>query len=101
MMKAHKLSRKNDPSTSKQAAESHVKSGRNMSQKIAVSFLLKLRPLSTSRELADMHMANLLGVDYHAIARRLPNLRSSGRAEVVTTRKQAGRSRQVWDLIGD
>jgi hypothetical protein len=70
------LSHPNDPLTSFAAGERFEKSGRLRGQMLLVLLALRKWPGKTSAELAE-----LAGLDRHAVARRLPNLAERNLAE--------------------
>lgn len=76
-----RLSRATDPSSSAEAAERHVASGRNATQKIAVLEALRAHPGATSAELARS-----MKVDRYITARRLPDLERDGRVTRIGER---------------
>lgn len=67
---------RDDPLTSFDAGERFEKSGHLRGQMLLVLLALRKWPGRTSAELAQ-----LAGLDRHAVARRLPNLASRGLAE--------------------
>ena len=70
------LFHRNDPGTSREAAEELVKSGKLNRQERDVFDALLLYPGQTSKELA-----RLSGLDRYIVARRLPGLRLKGYAK--------------------
>ena len=72
--------RSTDPETSKAAAEEITTSGTAARQAEQVLQLVRLYPKSTSKELAFVAARgqSTRGLDYHAIARRLPELERAG-----------------------
>ncbi len=72
-MSARKLARATDPVTSHEAAEEHVESGRNATQRAIVLEILGVLDGSTSGGLAAA-----MGVSRYLTARRLPELEEAG-----------------------
>ena len=70
------LAHKGDPLTSFTAGERFERSGRLRGQMLLVLLALRKWPGKTSAELAQ-----LAGLDRHAVARRLPNLADRGFSE--------------------
>ena len=72
--------RSTDPETSKAAAEEITTSGNASRQAEQVLDLVRRQPKSTSKELAFVaaRSASTRNLDYHAIARRLPELERAG-----------------------
>lgn len=88
------LARKNDPFTSKQAAE-RVHEFASTHYEEILDALQRNGPASPER------LAELTGIDRFAICRRLPELERAGKAmptgETVPTK--AGRSQRVWEAV--
>jgi predicted HTH transcriptional regulator len=81
-------SRRNDPASSRRAAEQLQKSGAADSQRQICFELVKKFPGRSSKELAQ-----LSGLDRHMIAKRLPELRDKFKTVRVT---QTGKEDQKW-----
>lgn len=81
--------RSTDPETSKAAAEEITTSGTAARQAEQVLELLRRRPKATSKELAFVAArdAKTRHLDYHAIARRLPELERAGKVKKGPPRK--------------
>lgn len=69
------IARRNDPSTSHEAAEHITKNGSRAHQQNAVFELVKRFPGHTSAELAEKSELEEGGLDRSMVARRLPELR--------------------------
>lgn len=69
---ARHRARTEDPNSSKAAAEEITETGRADREAAQVLAALRTHPGTTSRELAE-----LSGLDYHTVARRLPELRDT------------------------
>ena len=82
MSRAVRLSRATDPVTSKEAAEEHVESGRNETQRGVVLDILALMDGSTSDELAEA-----MKISRYIPARRLPELERDGKVRRGEPRK--------------
>ena len=81
--------RSTDPETSKAAAEEITTSGTAARQAEQVLDLVRRQPKSTSKELAFVAALNAStrSLDYHAIARRLPELERAGKVKKGPPRK--------------
>tara|TARA_B100000676_G_C17646463_1_gene614284 strand:+ start:73 stop:429 length:357 start_codon:yes stop_codon:yes gene_type:complete len=84
-----KRHRSTDPATSKAAAEDVTRSGTAARQAEQVLNLVRQCPKSTSKELAFIaaRHADTRHLDYHAIARRLPELEKTGLVKKGPARK--------------
>jgi predicted HTH transcriptional regulator len=76
------IARKNDPGTSKRAAQRHTRSGERATQALRVLQVLKEHPGLTSRELAKVS-----GIAHEVMHKRLPDLRRNGLARKEGTKK--------------
>lgn len=87
------LAARNDPETSHQAAEEMVQTGRLAFQHKQTLEALRKFPGLTSEELSYKS-----GLDYHAVARRLPDLEKLGKAFKGPNRicKRSSRNRVTW-----
>lgn len=91
---AQYLARRNDPPTSKMAAEEMVESGRADTQRDRVLAILKANPEKTARELSD-----LSGMDYFAIQRRIGELEKLNLAARVRMRPCSITNRMMTEWI--
>lgn len=90
---ARDLSRREDPSTSKQAARGLIDDGKlGNAMKIALHFVRRY-PGSTASELDSLH-----GTEWGAVRKRLNDLRKVGLAYTKGTRRcnVTRRSAQIW-----
>jgi len=91
-------SRKLDPETSAEAAERVERNGTAAGQRQNVLAAVNTHPGMTSAEIAE-----LLGMERHAPARRLPELRDAGLLRMGEKRKctVAGTMAMTWEPIDD
>lgn len=91
-----KLARSTDPVTSHEAAEEHVESGRNNSQRRIVLEILQIIDGSTSDELAQA-----MKISRYIPARRLPELERASLVKRGEPRKSSvtGRRGVTWWVV--
>ncbi len=81
-----------DPETSKEAAETMIKSGKMARQCQQVYDSFKCFSPCTSKELSVAS-----GLDYHMIARRMPDLVKAGKVAETGVKRDKS---MVWEVVG-